>query len=650
MSCLLLLLALLACGDKPADSGLDSAVDERPDPSLQDADGDGVVASLDCDDGDARTYPGAEELCDAADQDCDGVVDEGVTRTAWPDADGDGYGDPSQPQEICRTSEGQVLDDRDCDDSNPDAHPAGSETCDGADRPARGGCDGVVDEDAPEATLWFADLDGDGYGDPETSALACEAPASYVADNQDCDDSAAAVFPGAEEICEDGAVNDCDGARADAWDLCGLSGEAVVSDAVATLIGPGDDLFGHALAAGDVNGDGHQDLFVGAYWIIGRSYFGGGAYLFHGPLTGALTPSDAAAYIHHASYEAYLGYAVDVPGDLDGDGVDDLVLSSFHSRLDLNGNGDGDVSGSVYVFHGPVTGTLLQSDFNLELRAGESHNHLGGAIAHGDLNDDGQTDLFATALRYGEEADQTDVAVWLGPHAGGASREADLVFQNEGGVSGAWDVAAADLDGDGVDDLITGTYAGTVNVYAGPVTDTGVRSAQTADVQLSATRSGAGLGEPLAVAGDMDGDGYQELALVEANNSDAGPAYGAVYLLPGPLSSGAVDTLAAATLYGQQARELSGAAVAGAGDHDQDGYDDLLVRGVGLHVVPGPVSGAVDLEDAASWVLRGESGVGNVRQDVIPFEMDGDPWLEIAAGGTYDTSDGIVFILDTSGF
>ncbi|MFH1468276.1 MAG: MopE-related protein [Pseudomonadota bacterium] len=166
-----------------------------------------VATATDCDDADATVHPGATETCDGVDQDCDGSVDEGATDlgTFYADADGDGFGDASSSTTSCTAPTGYVTDTTDCDDTDATVFPGAGERCDGIDND----CDGYTDEGATDATTWYLDLDGDGYGG-STTTDACDPPTSYVAQGGDCNDASTAQYPGAPEIC-DGYDNDCDG-------------------------------------------------------------------------------------------------------------------------------------------------------------------------------------------------------------------------------------------------------------------------------------------------------------------------------------------------------------------------------------------------------------------------------------------------------
>ena len=177
-----------------------------------------VVDDTDCDDGDGAINPAASEICDAVDNDCDGLVDDdddsldSSTWSAWyADQDSDGYGDPSDTIAACDPPTGYVDNGDDCDDADATVSPAAEELCNELDDD----CDDTVDEgDATDAATWYGDGDGDGFTDAELSVAACEPPSGYAeaSDEPDCDDSDSSVHPGAEEIADDGIDQDCDGA------------------------------------------------------------------------------------------------------------------------------------------------------------------------------------------------------------------------------------------------------------------------------------------------------------------------------------------------------------------------------------------------------------------------------------------------------
>ena len=165
-----------------------------------------VADATDCDDLASNSHPGAEERCDGADNDCDLEVDEGVRTTWYEDTDGDGYGNASSSADACTAPPGFVFHSDDCDDADPATHPGALERCDDADND----CNGEADDGAVDAVTWFADEDDDGYGDRDTTAVACSIPDGFAGNGADCNDGDAAIHPDGEELC-DGVDNDCDG-------------------------------------------------------------------------------------------------------------------------------------------------------------------------------------------------------------------------------------------------------------------------------------------------------------------------------------------------------------------------------------------------------------------------------------------------------
>ncbi len=174
-----------------------------------DDDADGFTeCDGDCGDWDDSIFPGRFDTCNHGDDDCDGLIDEDAPVYSWyPDADGDGHGDPhALPLQDCMAIADHVTVADDCDDGDATTYPGADEYCDGVDND----CDGATDEDdAVDALTWYLDLDGDGFGDPGTTDIDCDQPGSFVGNDEDCDDFDFYVHPGAEEVCN-GLDDDCD--------------------------------------------------------------------------------------------------------------------------------------------------------------------------------------------------------------------------------------------------------------------------------------------------------------------------------------------------------------------------------------------------------------------------------------------------------
>ena len=218
--------ALFVYEDKDSDGYGDSTVTTRA--CIDNVPEGYAAADGDCDDLNDAVYPTAQEVCNGIDDNCNDAIDDGLDEvTYYQDLDGDGYGTTTQTTNDCSEAlSGYSSVDGDCDDEDETVNPDAIDECDDIDND----CDDALDEDAEEVFDWYADGDGDGYGDPEEALEKCDQPSGYVDNDEDCDDADDSVNPDAEEVFYDGIDADCDGASdydadADGYDAQAYGGE-----------------------------------------------------------------------------------------------------------------------------------------------------------------------------------------------------------------------------------------------------------------------------------------------------------------------------------------------------------------------------------------------------------------------------------------
>lgn len=512
----------------------------------------------------AALMPGCDEAVPPAPDDTGSPDDDTEAPPAEPgctDADGDGA-----PSEV------------DCDDAAPAVHPGAAEVCgDGIDND----CDGLVD-----LRIWYPDADGDGFGASSASVLACEAPADAIAAGGDCDDGDESAHPRAEDSCGDAVDSDCDGADG-SREICGdgidqdcdgtavgcrLQGVVSLAAAHARLLGGPDteSVGSKVLAAGDLDGDGTEDIVFSAPYVARFGVGGISAVCFvPGPVSGEAAAIDAAAGVvfNWADYSAR-GWLLAGGKDLDDDGHVDLVLGQ---------------GGTVWM-----VGGLFSGEWNV-------------------------SDLAEWSLSAG----------WA-MFPGGMEVSAGFL---ETGADGLVVYAhAADVDG-------VGDHVGAVVVCSNFAP--GAYTVDSADVLLSGEREGGYIGTSADSAGDMNGDGIEDLVIGAAvwDEPEARGA-GSAFVVYGPRSGHVpVPSSAGAVLTGTSVEEGVGVQVRGVGDLDQDGFDDILVAASPYDVTPNRI--------AIAYVVRGPAcGTWSLASANARFELDSPspaaPLVSIAPGADLD--------------
>jgi hypothetical protein len=663
-----------------------------PKATEEDADKDGFGVSEDCNDADPAVNPGAVELCNELDDDCDSTVDDGVTTQAWPDADGDGFGVIGRYVWACSPPAGYAATNDDCDDTNASVNPAATEVCNGIDD----NCDLISDAD--QSSIVYTDSDGDGYGDPTTGVESCFAEPGQVEDGTDCDDTDNTVNPGASEVCGDGDDDDCDGypdiaGAISAWyrddDGDGYGYTSTVITACDPPEGwvevggdcnptnaeayPGalevcndidDDCNGFVDEIGDVDEDGYEasdcggldcddldpEVHPGAEEITdddidndcdGHDTFGG-----YDPEY-ALSVASAKLYAPNASMDA--GRLLD-SGDVDGDGYDELLVATLYANS-YNGGG-------YLVYGSPATGKSSLATAGVRIAGVAQTYGASRSIGLGDVDGDGFEDIGFGA----PWASTPNMTVLYGPVTASTTlASADATLQGQGNSYFSHGSDLADVNGDGIADAVIGAYytgggTGTLYVEYGPLSGT-INMLSGADATVTGTAASGYLGRNLRAGADMDGDGIGDI-IVPAVYASVGPSQsGVTYVLYGPLSGSSTMASADGTFSGEGAGDYSGYCVS-QGDVNGDGLADALIgsynstagsQAGAMYVVFGPASGSASLS-TADVIIRGDTasqqfGLGNWSDDV---DSDGQDELFVGAPGDNGTGGAFLFFAPLS--
>jgi hypothetical protein len=394
-----------------------------------------------------------------------------------------------------------------------------------------------------------------------------------------------------------------------------FGGQTMDAKADVVMTGEGNyNEFGNSVSgAGDVNGDGYDDVVIGA-----NSYYSdkGRAYIFFG---GAQMDNVSDVVFTGENYSNNFGMDVSGAGDVNNDGYDDVIIgaSGYLSN-----------TGRAYIYYG----SSGMSNVAKVVITGEStNNNFGVSLSGaGDVNGDGFNDVIIGADGYNSHTGRVYI------YYGGINLDnvPDVIMtgkeeQSHLGISVS---GVGDVNGDGFDDVIVGGYNsyyhGYVNLYYG-----GTSMDSIADLTLEG--EGEFFGTVIAGAGDVNNDGYNDLIAGDPNYF---VNKGQTYIYLGGI---AMDNISDVTMTGEDFNCYFGYSVSGAGDVNGDGYDDVVIGAEGSDFKTGEAYiyyGGSTMDNVRDVVLTGEnhydhfgvsvSGAGDVNGDgyddvVIGTEIDG---------------------------
>jgi hypothetical protein len=444
---------------------------------------------------------------------------------------------------------------------------------------------------------------------------------------------------GYEDVIVGAPFNDAGGSNAGEAYI--YFGGATMNNIVdVTLIGAAaGDQFGYSVSnAGDVNGDGYNDVIVGASNNDAGGSNAGRAYIYYG---GSSMNSVADVTLTGSASSDYYGRSVSTAGDVNGDGYADVIISAF-----LNDFGGTD-AGRAYIYFG---GASMNNIADVTLTGAAASDYFGYSVSTaGDVNGDGYADVIVSA--YKNDVGGTDAGrAYI--YFGGASMNniADVILTGAAASDyfGYSVSTAGDVNGDGYDDVIVGAHfndtggtdAGRAYIYFG-----GLNMDNIIDVMLTGVAANDNFGISVSTAGDVNGDGYADVIVGAPSNDAGGTDAGRAYLYTNSLTGTDIPD---EFFTGAAASDYFGFSVSTAGDVNGDGFADVIV-GAFLNDAGGTDAGRAYiyfggniLNNIADVTLTGAAASDNFGYSVSTAgDVNGDGYADVIVGAYKNDAVGI---------